>query len=217
MKPKRIILLRHGESEGNLDKSVYSQKPDHKLDLTPLGHQQAFEAGKSLKALLGEERVFIFSSPHYRTRQTLAGVLKSGLHVERSFEEPRLREQEWGHLRDQKETEKIEAERDKFGSFYYRFPDGESGADVYDRITTFLDTLFRDFEKMYYHDNVLIVTHGMTIRLFLMRWFHESVETFEHWSNPKNCQYFIMERASGSIRGAHEDGRYKLITPLETW
>ncbi len=31
------------------------------------------------------------------------------------------------------------AERLRFGRFYYRFPDGESGADVYDRLTLFED------------------------------------------------------------------------------
>ena len=44
MKPKRIILIRHGESEGNLDKGVYAQKPDYSLLLTELGHRQAQEA-----------------------------------------------------------------------------------------------------------------------------------------------------------------------------
>ncbi len=29
MKPKRIILIRHGESEGNTDRNIYSQKPDY--------------------------------------------------------------------------------------------------------------------------------------------------------------------------------------------
>lgn len=36
------------------------------------------------------------------------------------------------------------AERLRFGRFYYRFPNGESGADVYDRITIFEDHMIRD-------------------------------------------------------------------------
>ena len=54
-------------------------------------------------------------------------------------------------------------------SFYYRIPDGESGADVYDRVSTFLETLYRDFAKPDYPENTIIVTHGMTLRLFFMR------------------------------------------------
>ena len=36
------------------------------------------------------------------------------------------------------------AERLRFGRFFYRFPNGESGADVYDRMTIFEDHLVRD-------------------------------------------------------------------------
>ncbi len=63
-------------------------------------------------------------------------------------------------------------ERQQVGKFFYRFPCGESGADVYDRVSGFLETLFRHFErKDMAARNVVIVTHGLFIRLFLMRYF----------------------------------------------
>ena len=34
-------------------------------------------------------------------------------------------------------------QRALFGRFYYRFPDGESGLDVYSRVSSFIGTLFR--------------------------------------------------------------------------
>ena len=37
MKPQRIILIRHGESEGNINKEIYTQKPDYALYLTNKG------------------------------------------------------------------------------------------------------------------------------------------------------------------------------------
>ncbi len=210
MKPKRIILIRHGQSEGNVDPNVHATTPDHKLSLTPEGIKQAEEAGAKLKDLLGRESVHVYSSPYARTRQTIAEVKKS-LNVVASFEEPRLREQEWGHLRAFNATKKIEEERDSFGAFYFRFPDGESGADVYDRVSTFLETLHRDFQKDEYPDNTLIVTHGLTIRLFLMRWFHSSVEEFETWRNPKNCQFFVMDRFEEFIGfGMEKKFKYKI-------
>jgi broad specificity phosphatase PhoE len=64
MKPKRIILIRHGESEGNLDRNTYASKQDYKLLLTPLGVEQAEEAGKQLKNIIGGERV-IFMYHHF--------------------------------------------------------------------------------------------------------------------------------------------------------
>ena len=36
-------------------------------------------------------------------------------------------------------------------------------------------------------DKALIVSHGMTIRCFAMRFMHLDYETFETLDNPKNC------------------------------
>ena len=38
---------------------------------------------------------------------------------------------------DTEGKEREKAERIRFGRFFYRFPNGESGADVYDRMTIF--------------------------------------------------------------------------------
>ena len=40
--------------------------------------------------------------------------------------------------------DKLAEERLRFSRFFYRFPNGESGADVFDRITIFEDHLIRD-------------------------------------------------------------------------
>lgn len=63
--------------------------------------------------------------------------------------------------------------------FYYRFPEGESGGDVYDRVSTFLESLFRQMTTRRRADNVVVVSHGLTNRLFLMRFFRLTVEHFE--------------------------------------
>lgn len=85
-------------------------------------------------------------------------------------------------------------ERRKIGAFYYRFATGEryhlcsarqsnmlssdySGADVFDRVSTFLETLYRDMEKGGCGDNAILVSHGLFCRLFLTRFYHWSVCT----------------------------------------
>lgn len=40
--PKRIVLIRHAESIGNVDSSVYARIPDNKLHITERGKQQAY-------------------------------------------------------------------------------------------------------------------------------------------------------------------------------
>jgi broad specificity phosphatase PhoE len=207
MKPHRIILIRHGNSEGNADKNHYKTVPDYALNLTPQGIEQAQRAGQEIKQLIGSESLYVYLSPYYRTRQTFQYIQESiESNVVKAVEDPRIREQDWGHLRAPDVNEEIIRERDQFSTFYYRIPDGESGADVYDRVSTFLETLHRDFEKPEYPENVLIVTHGMTLRLFLMRWFHWTVEEFENLRNPHNCQIVVMEQKP--------DKHYRLVTEL---
>jgi broad specificity phosphatase PhoE len=210
MKPHRIILVRHGESEGNIDKSIYGVKPDYTLELTAEGRKQAFEAGQKISEIVKNESMFFYVSPMWRTRSTFEEIAKS---LDRSKieyrEEPRIREQEWGHLRTIEEGKKVEEIRDAYGTFYFRIPDGESAADVYDRISDFFGTLHRDFRKDNYSQNAIIVTHGMAIRLFLMKWFHWTVEEFELLANPKNCEIVILEQDL--------NGKFRLKSDVKKW
>lgn len=80
-------------------------------------------------------------------------------------------------------SEQVAADRDAVGRFWYRVPGGESGADVFDRVTSFLQTLYREIDSMRptneVLENVVIVSHGLAIRLFCMRYLHWTTEEFE--------------------------------------
>jgi broad specificity phosphatase PhoE len=150
MKPKRIIIVRHGESMSNADKATRGHTPDHKIPLTERGREQAKQVGKDLLAkFIGWETYAVWVSPFQRTRETAECMLPglSNRPPKWIREDPRIREQEWGHLRQPEESERIDKERDAYSRFWYRIPDGESGADVFDRVSTFLETLHRDFQK----------------------------------------------------------------------
>lgn len=66
--PKRLILVRHGESEGNIDPLLYCRVPDNAMHLTDLGFEQAVAAGKSIKQIIGDESVVrpVFSACVHR-------------------------------------------------------------------------------------------------------------------------------------------------------
>jgi len=205
---KRIILVRHAQSESNVDEYARKTIPDHKIALTDLGHQQAEAAGNQIKQIVGDERVAIYVSPFLRTRQTTAGIVKplQPYQIERLREDPELREQEWGNFYEEEQMAHIVRQRINHGIFFYRLPDGESGADVYSRSALFLDTLHRDFAKDYFPENVIIVTHGLTLRLLLMRWLHWTVEEFENTKNPANAQFFEMQ--------LNKDNHFELTQPF---
>lgn len=208
MKPKRIILIRHGESQANVDKYLFGSVPDYTIELTDFGREQAREAGKRLKELVQDESLYFYVSPFWRARSTFEGVASAFPRNRFEYsEEPRLREQEWGYLRCQEDFDKICRERREYGTFYYRIPGGEAGSDVYDRMNDLLGSLYRDFSDKDYPQNCVLVTHGLTIRLFIMRFFHLTVEEFELMIAPKNCDLVVLE--------LQDDGHYKLVTELE--
>ncbi|MCZ4119348.1 histidine phosphatase family protein [Streptomyces sp. H39-S7] len=207
-RPRHIVLIRHGESEGNTDDSIYERVPDHALELTATGRRQAADAGESLRALFGDEPVRAFVSPYRRTWQTFRG-LDLDPSLTHAMEEPRLREQDWGNWQDVDDVQRQRKARDAYGHFFYRFAQGESGADVYDRVGAFLETLYRAFDKPDFPPNVLLVTHGLTMRLFCMRWFHWTVEEFESLSNPGNAESRTL------LIG--DSGRYTLDRPFARW
>lgn len=189
MKPKNIYLVRHGQSEANVAKQlgVSVKKPDYTFELTDLGISQAKAVGAELAKTV--ESAAFYISPYWRTRQTSL-IIESYVQCVRKYEDPRLREQEFGTRIDCCVNHD---ERDSYGHFYYRMDNGESCADVYDRVSDFLGTLWRDFKKPDFPENVIIVCHGMTMRVFLMRFFHLSVEEFEILANPPNCGVYKLE------------------------
>jgi broad specificity phosphatase PhoE len=207
-KPQRIILLRHCESMGNVNPDIYATTPDNQIPLTDLGIKQAHQAGRELRELVKGGSVFFYYSPYVRTQQTFA-ILHEYFPQASFMEEPRLREQEWGNYQDPKLMPVLFGEREKIGAFYYRFPSGESGADVYDRVSTVIGTLIRDFRKRSF-DNVILVTHGLFCRLFLTRWYHWTIEKFHALENLENCQMLIMEK---KIKKDHET--YELTSEMK--
>lgn len=207
-RPQRIILVRHGESQGNADDSIYETVPDHALHLTELGREQVADAGRQLRELIGGETLRMWVSPYVRTQET-AELLGLGVPRDDWRFEPRLREQDWANFQNPAKIKKEKALRNDYGHFWYRFAEGESGSDVYDRVSTFLESLHRNFDDPRMEQNVVIVTHGLTMRLFCMRWFYWSVEYFESISNPENGTFVVLNK--------QPDERYKLTRPFEQW
>lgn len=207
-RPHRIILVRHGQSEGNVDDSVYERVPDHRIALTSKGIEQATATGARLRSIVTDESVDVYCSPYLRARQTL-DALNLSIVPDDVWVEPRLREQDWANFQDTADIALQKEQRDRYGHFYYRFTRGESGSDVYDRVSSFLESLFRIFETSRSARNVVVVTHGLTMRLFCMRWFHWSVEYFESLENPSNAEPIVLVR--------QPDLHYRLQTPFRQW
>lgn len=218
--PRNILVIRHGESLGNQDETLFSTTPDWKIPLSGEGRKQAQRAGRRIQQIVGpSDPVFFYVSPYLRTQQTMK-ELKSTLTnpILYTREEPRLREQDFGNFQDPLLIQESKEERPKFGRFFYRFPNGgESGADVFDRVSAFSGTFLRDMEQLgpdHAHDaTAIFVTHGITSRLFIMKWFHWSVDDFEKLHNPPNCGLLHLERTAAGYQ-LTEQSRQLIKGPL---
>ncbi|KAL7486731.1 hypothetical protein ACHAW6_012331 [Cyclotella cf. meneghiniana] len=258
-RPHRIILLRHGESQGNVDQNAYVTTADWRIPITDVGKRQAQEAARQLRDKIGEQdaKALFYFSPYLRTKQTLDEILPyfDEDEILGIMEEPRIRcrlvlvslfveivkhiflflfwlisphflsssEQQIGNFQNVQQVLDAKSERSKFGRFFYRFPSGEAGLDVYNRVSSFIPTLVRDCIQYSRegHDldnmNIVIVTHGLALRLFLMRWFQFSVHDFEESYNPDNCQLITMTKMKDSCGHAwmelEEKDRVSLCLP----
>ncbi|WP_344419109.1 histidine phosphatase family protein [Amycolatopsis minnesotensis] len=201
----RIILLRHAESLGNVDELAYTRIPDHALPLTDAGRAQAVRTGAGIRDLIGDEPAAVYVSPYLRTTETLRLLAIDDL-CERVVPEPRLREQDWGNLQDPDDQEVQKQRRHEFGHFFYRLPFGESGADVDDRVAAFLSEL--EAHAVSHPRTVLVISHGLTIRLLCRRVFAWSVDLFESLSNPDTCEFRTLT--------GDGDG-WKLDRPFVQW
>lgn len=135
-----IKLVRHGESEANVD-AARPPAPDHLAPLTLRGVEQARQAGRTLGSDYLRE-CLIYTSPFLRARQTLTAILEgAGLRPGdvTSWEDPRLREVDHGYSDVSAQTGMVAI----YGHFYYRYRGGESPADCYDRVSGFLESFVR--------------------------------------------------------------------------
>ena len=219
-RPKRIILLRHGETHGYVHTCkceidgvpVCASKPEHDRPLTDKGFEQALLAGNELKALIGEEKTRFLVSPYRACKQTFDCVSVPFDPAKCNFrEEPRVRNQDLGKWWERLDAHEIVRKKDEIrreaGSFYFRWPGGESCADVYDRVSLLLESLHKEWERPH-ADNYVLVSHTVTCQIILMKWFHWDVATFEKLDKFRTGQFVVMER--------QENGRYKITNEIFT-
>ena len=223
--PELVILVRHGESEGNVDNTVWWKKADHEIELTRKGQQQAADAGKRINEILNSynnssssnnnrriiRNIHLHVSPFERTIQTAKYALpyfdnqynnikNQQQQQKRIVKEyhlcTQLREQEFGNTQNSQFCNYRE-EQKKVGRFWYRFPTGESGADVLDRVKSWWeDSLLNTNERYDYEqcDAVIVFSHGLTVRLILCQLFSWSINTFHSVYNARNCDLYVLQK-----------------------
>jgi len=203
MHPQKIVVMRHAESQEDVDKTVYEHTADLDIALSPNGERQAENVTSKLCGIVQNKQTHFYISPGRRLRQTYE-IMSSRFPstMRHSFTvETLLLKQFWGDVTVENRRQ-IEIERYKQGVLEYRFPNGESGRQLIARFTFFEQSLRKEFDKDDFPENIVILTHGFEMRIFLMVWFGWSEQYFERLANPRNCEMAPMSLQS--------DGSYVL-------
>jgi broad specificity phosphatase PhoE len=181
----KLIMVRHGESEGNAVRR-FTSSPD--AAITELGRRQALEAGCRIKQLFKPR--LVIASPYFRARETariIAEQLSLPIEIEREF-----REQSLGRLAGLSyDVVREDPGFDPARSWQWRPPGGESHEDVRQRTAPVLDRIARQYAS----DEVVVVSHGGVMRAL---WAHVT----GRWDDahvPANCGIVLIE---------HDAGRY---------
>lgn len=191
-----LFVIRHGESEHNIDRTVMAHTHDSKHSLTELGQKQVQETAEFLKAKVNEKAV-LYCSPYLRTLQTARTVHSLLSDQVPFYENPLLREWELGNLYDfSNRTPEAKKEFKAAGQFYFRYQNGESLADVYLRATMFMNTVVDRVKQQKWYEHVVIVTHAAFIQMlltFLMNWPVEDLINFKPVENASVIKIYEVD------------------------
>jgi len=205
----RILLIRHGESLGNVDKAVHACLPDHAIPLSKRGVAQSQQAGMFLAdffrsaGVSPETPVRLWTSPYNRTRQTAGAIVEemAGFNID-TREHINLCEQQFGLFDGVPDEELFNRFPDEYahyakceeyeGRFWARMPLGESRFDVAVRVHQAFGTFHRDADK-HGINNIVVICHGVVLRAFVMQWLHLTPEWFDAEPNPGNCWVRLIE------------------------
>jgi len=180
--------MRHAESLEDIDKNAYERIADEDMPLSEHGREQAMAFGSKFVYELGASKhLHLILSPSKRVLET-AEIIISGMpvHIQWSLStEHLIAKQNWGSVTI-RNREEVEKERYRTGVLRYKFPDGESGAEMLFRFDLFAKKLKQGMiDKT--ASNILIITHGFGLRVLLKSLLGWTEEYFESLAHPHHC------------------------------
>lgn len=160
----KLYLVRHGESEANLDYSILMKKEDCNVELSIKGYQDAVNAGLKLRELLPKpfREDYLISSPWRRAKQTAAIV--SGVLGDIPVQTHNGIHEHYMNLVDNHSNWKLfkqyESTRWNVAQFFdVKYEGGESLREVRERAQNFIDEC-----KSSKQDILVAVCHGQFIK-----------------------------------------------------
>lgn len=188
----KLFLIRHGQSEANVDCNVYQTTPDFNIDLTLKGINQALTVSSKLKDKLNtNETALLIHSPWHRAKLTAQYINeKVNLNIK---ECPLIYEQFYKPSFNSLSTEHTSYTEESlsFGKYWYKEGNMESYNDCYQRAVKFYMLLKTGYYK--YVQQLVIVSHGVFLKCLLGVIDQLSVREIENHPDIENC--CLIERS----------------------
>ncbi|CAM3140535.1 histidine phosphatase family protein [Prescottella defluvii] len=159
----RLILVRHGQTEANVERRLDTRLPGARL--TELGRTQAQTLGGRMAE---RPPAALVSSQALRARET-AGFVETASGIALQVREG-LHEAQAGELEDRSDIESHKMFAKVFhtwhaGDLSARIPGGEAGIDIIERYVPVVDSLRAEYIDAGAGGDVVVVSHGAAIRL----------------------------------------------------
>ena len=188
-----ILLIRHGQSEGNLQ-HVFCGQTD--VALTETGRKQAEVTAEYLKDRNIDR---FYSSPLSRAYETaLAAAKYHGKTVEKIEQIAEIYGGEWENVSFEeikaKYPEELRVWNECIGKS--RCPGGESPTDVQERVYPAFESLAKGNEGK----TLCVAAHGMVIRVFAARILGISMEKLDSLPWAPNASVTTVEYENGGFR-----------------
>ncbi len=185
---KRIVVLRHAESQEDIDPNLHNELSDEQISITPNGANQAQDLiARVLSIVSMYKSVGICSSPSNRVVQT-ASIIKAGLKgvCGDIIIEPRIRNLNWGNITPET-VRGVEKERYRVGVLHFQFPEGDHSPTFVSKINQFVQELIQKGKTKDSPELLVIVTHGFALRIIAKALLQMSDADFRWIKNPPNC------------------------------
>lgn len=207
MTPKKIVLLRHGQTDFNMKGIVQGSGVDSNLNAN--GHQQA-EAFFHAYRQYGFDK--LYTSALKRTHQTVRHFIDAQLDWTILSD---LNEISWG----KHEGQPITPEEDKYyqwmlkqwqlGDTSHKIEGGESPDEVAERLARGLDVI-----KKSSHEKILVCMHGRAIRIMLCLMLNYPLKSMDIFEHKNACVYELQFTGSMFHILKHNDVSHLAVREL---
>ena len=192
MNLKKIYLLRHGQTDYNLQGVVQGSGIDAPINAT--GRAQAESFYRSYRDIPFDQ---LYHSALIRTRQSIQGFIDLGIPVEAL---PELNEISWGEYEgtpmtpEEGEYYRMMLRQWQQGNLDYAIAGGESPNSVAERLHRAIQIILNGPGEI-----ILVCMHGRAMRIFLSLICQTPLKEMDQYEHGNLCLYLLQQQEVGGF------------------